>query len=106
MYPDSPPTSVSYRYGLATFIKVQEGARDTFIDVLGEVATVACQTPGCLEYIISLVPGEPHGVFVTEFWCSIDDQRGALHRPEIVALIERCSPLIDRVEQRALEPVA
>ena len=33
-------------------------------------------------------------------------QRGALHRPEIVALIERCSPLIDRVEQRALEPVA
>ena len=77
-----------------------------FIDVLGEVATVACQTPGCLEYIISLVPGEPHGVFVTEFWRSIDDQRGALHRPEIVALIERCSPLIDRVEQRALEPVA
>ena len=45
MYPDIPPTSVSYRYGLATFIKVQEGARDTFIDVLGEVATVACQTP-------------------------------------------------------------
>ena len=74
--------------------------------MLGEVATVACQTPGCLEYIISLVPGEPHGVFVTEFWRSIDDQRGALHRPEIVALIERCSPLIDRVEQRALEPVA
>ena len=70
MYPDSPPTSVSYRYGLATFIKVQEGARDAFIDVLGEVATVACQTPGCLEYIISLVPGEPHGVFVTEFWAA------------------------------------
>ena len=46
MYPDSPPTSVSYRYGLATFIKVQEGARDAFIDVLGEVATVACQTAG------------------------------------------------------------
>ena len=41
MYPDTPPTSVSYRYGLATFIKVQEGARASFTALLAVAAPFA-----------------------------------------------------------------
>ncbi len=70
------------------------------------MASVACQSPGCLEYIISQVPDDPDGVFITEFWRSFDDQRGALQLPAIAALIERCAPLIDYFEQKALAPVA
>lgn len=47
----------------------------------------------------------PDGVFVTEFWRSFDDQRGALQLAEIASLIDRFAPLIDYVEQKALEPV-
>jgi len=106
MYLPTAPVSASYSYGLATFIKVHPGARDEFVDVLGDVASVACQSPGCLEYIISRVPGDPDGVFVTEFWRSLDDQRGALLLPAITALIERCAPLIDYYDQKPLEPIA
>ena len=106
MYLAAAPLSTSYSYGLATFIKVHRGARDAFVEVLGEVASVACQSPGCLEYIISQVPDDPDGVFITEFWRSFDDQRGALQLPAIAALIERCAPLIDYFEQKALAPVA
>ncbi|MFT3669096.1 MAG: antibiotic biosynthesis monooxygenase family protein [Pseudoxanthomonas sp.] len=106
MYLPVAPLSNSYSYGLATFIKVRAGARDEFVEVLGEVASVACQSPGCLEYIISRVPNDPDGIFVTEFWRSFDDQRGALQLPAIASLIERCAPLIDFFEQKALEPVA
>ncbi|PPJ43538.1 antibiotic biosynthesis monooxygenase [Pseudoxanthomonas sp. KAs_5_3] len=106
MYLPVAPLSTTYSYGLATFIKVHAGARDAFVEVLSEVASVACQSPGCLEYIISRVPNDPDGVFVTEFWRNFDDQRGALQLPAITALIERCAPLIDYYDQKPLEPVA
>lgn len=106
MHLAAAPLSTSYSYGLATFIKVHAGARDAFVEVLGEVARVACQSPGCLEYIISQVPDDPDGVFITEFWRNSDDQRSALQLPAIASLIERCAPLIDFFEQKALAPVA
>ena len=98
------PTS-RYGYGLATFIKVKAGSKAAFIDVLGEVASVACQSPGCIEYLISGVQDDPDGVFVTEFWRSFEDQRGALQLPAIAALIDRCMPLIDHVDQKPLTPL-
>lgn len=106
MHQDIAATTGPYGYGLATFIKVKTGAREAFIEVMGDVARAACQSPGCAEYIISRVPGDPDGVFVTEYWRNAEDQRGALQLPAIIALIDRCSTLIDRFEQKPLEPIA
>ena len=105
MYETSPLPTHRYGYGLATFIKVKAGSKEAFIDVLGEVAQVACQSPGCIEYLISGVQGDPDAVFVTEFWRSFDDQRGALQLPAIAALIDRCTPLIDHIDQKPLTPI-
>ena len=105
MYETTHSPTSSYGYGLATFIKVKAGSKEAFIDVLGEVANVACQSPGCIEYLISGVQDDPDGVFVTEFWRSFEDQRGALQLPAIAALIDRCAPLIDHVDQKPLAPL-
>ena len=105
MYETIPVPTSGYGYGLATFIKVKSGAKEAFLEVLGDVAHVACQSPGCIEYLISGVEGDPDGVFVTEFWRSFDDQRGALQLPAIAALIDRCTPLIDHVDQKPLTPI-
>ncbi len=107
MHQDVPAAiSNCYGYGLATFIKVKAGLMDAFVEAMSEVARVACQSPGCLEYIISRVPGDPDGIFVNEYWRNPEDQRGALQLPAIIALINRCSALIEHFDQKALEPVA
>ncbi len=105
MYEDHRPPTRNYGYGLATFIKVKSGLRPAFAEVMGEIASAACLSPGCIEYLVSGVQDDPDGVFITEFWRSPEDQRGALQSPDIVVLIDRCNPLIDHFDQKSLTPL-
>ncbi|MFC6186284.1 putative quinol monooxygenase [Pseudoxanthomonas japonensis] len=105
MYEDARPPTNGYGYGLATFIRVKTGSRGAFTEVMDEVASAACLSPGCIDYLVSGVQDDPDGVFVTEFWRSQEDQRGALQSPAIMALIDRCNPLIDRFDQTPLIPL-
>jgi quinol monooxygenase YgiN len=100
------PSVNDYGYGLATFIKVKTGSRNAFVDAMSEVARAACLSPGCIEYLVSGVQNDPDGVFITELWRSHEDQHGALQSPAIVELIDRCSPLIDRFDQKPLIPLS
>jgi quinol monooxygenase YgiN len=87
-------------YGLCGKIESQPGQRDALIAYLLEAADILRQVEGCYLYVVSSLPDEPDGIWVTEVWRSQEDHQGSLSVDAVRAVIGAARPLIAGMSER------
>jgi quinol monooxygenase YgiN len=81
------------------------GQRDTLVQMMLEAADLLDSVEGCELYIINVSEDDPDDVWVTELWRDAEAHAASLKDENIIALIQRCRPLIAGVEPIKLRPV-
>ncbi len=93
-------------YGLATKARALPGKHELLVGVLEEVSRLVFNVPGCLSYVVSVLPNEPDAVFITEFWDHPDSQRAAFAVAGIYEIAMQFHALSTDIEQHELRPLA
>lgn len=88
------------RYGLFGKFIAAPGQRDALAALLLEAAALLRDTPGCEQYIVSVVESEPEAVWVSEVWASREAHDASLAREDVRALIGRGRELIAGMGER------
>jgi quinol monooxygenase YgiN len=91
----------------AMYCKVlaKPGQRDAMVEILLESARLLTPLPGCLMYVVNVVPAEPDAIWVTEIWRSEADHDASLKVDSVMAQIAKAKPLVAGFEGIRLVPV-
>jgi quinol monooxygenase YgiN len=93
-------------YGLATKARALPGKHELLVGVLEEVSRLVFNVPGCLSYVVSVLPNEPDAVFITEFWEDQQSQQSAFSMAAIYEIAIKFHALSAEIEQHELQPLA
>jgi quinol monooxygenase YgiN len=93
------------RFGMYGKVLAKPGQRDAMVEILLAASRLLAPLPGCLMYVVNLVPAEPDAIWVTEIWSSEADHDASLKMDSVMALIAKAKPLIAGFEGIRLVPV-
>jgi quinol monooxygenase YgiN len=89
-------------YGLMSRLRTAPGRRGELAAILAGVGDM----PGCRSYRVGLELSDPHALWVTEVWDSVEAHAASLELPGVQATIAAGRPLIAGFDQRIeIEPV-
>lgn len=87
------------KFSLFGKFTVQEGARDTMVDILLEAAESMKNLDECEIYLVHTSENEPNAVYVNEVWSSEDAHQTSLTLDATQTLITRAKPFITGMER-------
>ncbi|OJF92728.1 putative quinol monooxygenase [Alkalibacterium sp. 20] len=92
-------------FGLYGKFTVDDGNRDTLVDILLEAAESMQNLSECELYLVSVSSNEPNSIFVYEVWSNKKAHEDSLSLEATKRLIERAKPIITGMEEiSVLEP--
>ena len=78
---------------------VQEGKRDTMVDILLEAADSMKSLDECEIYLVNISEDEPNSVYVYEVWSDENAHQASLNLEATQTLIKRAKPIITGMER-------
>ncbi len=81
------------------------GKRDELAGLMLESAETLQGMDGCIFYIINESVDEPDVLWITELWESEEAHAASLKNEGVLAVIQRCRPLIAGVKPVKLRPL-
>ncbi|MFD2445950.1 putative quinol monooxygenase [Bacillus sp. CGMCC 1.16607] len=78
---------------------VQEGERDTLIEILLEAAESMKNLDDCEIYLVNISEDEPNSVYVYEVWSNKNAHQASLTLEATQILIKRAKPIITGMER-------
>ncbi|MUK90295.1 antibiotic biosynthesis monooxygenase [Ornithinibacillus sp. L9] len=87
------------KFSLFGKIIVQEGKRDTMVDILLEAADSMNNLEECEIYLVNTAEDEPNSVYVYEVWSNEKAHQASLTLEATQKLIERGKPIITGMER-------
>jgi quinol monooxygenase YgiN len=78
---------------------IQEGERDTMVDILLEAAESMENLDECEIYLVNTSENEPNAVYVYEVWSNEQAHQNSLALESTQTLIKRAKPIITGVER-------
>jgi quinol monooxygenase YgiN len=81
------------RYGYSGKMTTRPGQRDAVAALLLR-GVDGLKELGCEMYMVSVSPGHPDAVFVTEIWTSREAHRASLQLPAVKAAIAEAMPML------------
>jgi quinol monooxygenase YgiN len=87
------------KFSLFGKFTVQEGARDTMVDILLEAAESMRNLDECEIYLVNISEKEPNSVYVYEVWINEHAHQASLTLEATQTLIKRAKPIITGMER-------
>lgn len=87
------------KYSLFSKFTVQEGKRDTMVEILLEAAESMDDLDECEVYLVSTSENEPDAVYVYEAWRNEAAHQASLTLETTQKLIQRAKPIIMGMER-------
>lgn len=87
------------KFSLFGKFMVQEGKRDTMVDLLLEAAESMKHLEDCEIYLVNISESEPTSVYVYEVWSDENAHQASLTLEATQTLIERAKPIITGMER-------
>jgi quinol monooxygenase YgiN len=87
------------KFSLFGRFTIQEGDRDTMVEILLEAAESMKHLDDCEIYLVSVSENEPNTVYVYEVWSDEDAHQASLKLEATQTLIRRAKPLITGMER-------
>ncbi|PYF08376.1 putative quinol monooxygenase [Ureibacillus chungkukjangi] len=87
------------KFSLFGKFTVQDGERDTLVEILLEAAESMADLIECEVYLINISPDEPNSVFVYEVWSNEEAHQASLTLEATQKLIQRAKPIITGMER-------
>ncbi|MEG9295011.1 putative quinol monooxygenase [Mangrovibacillus sp. Mu-81] len=87
------------KFSLFGKFTVQEGERDTMVDILLEAAESMKSLDECDLYIVNISESEPNSVYVYEVWSNENAHQASLTLEATQTLIRRSKPMITGMER-------
>lgn len=87
------------KFSLFGKFTVQEGERDTMVDILLEAADSLKDIPECEVYLVNISESEQNAVYVYEVWSNENAHQASLTLEATKTLIERAKPIITGMER-------
>ncbi|MCD5322163.1 MULTISPECIES: putative quinol monooxygenase [Pontibacillus] len=87
------------KFSLFGKFMVQEGKRDTMVDLLLEAAESMKHLEDCEIYLVNISESEPNSVYVYEVWSDENAHQASLTLEATKTLIERAKPIITGMER-------
>lgn len=78
---------------------VQEGERDTLVNILLDAAESMKNLDECEIYLVNISEDEPNSVYVYEVWSNENTHQASLTLEATQTLIKRAKPIITRMER-------
>jgi quinol monooxygenase YgiN len=87
------------KFSLFGKFTVQEGERDTMVEILLEAAESMRNLNECEIYLVNISESEPNCVYVYEVWCNENAHQASLTLESTQNLIKRAKPIITGMER-------
>ncbi|WP_285766958.1 antibiotic biosynthesis monooxygenase [Peribacillus sp. SI8-4] len=87
------------KFSLFGKFSVQEGKRDTMVDILLEAAESMENVYECEIYLVNISETEPNTVYVYEVWSNETAHQASLALEATQILIKRAKPIITGMER-------
>lgn len=87
------------KFSLFGKFTVQEGERETMVDILMEAAESMKNLVECEIYLVNISESEPNCVYVYEVWTNENAHQASLTLEATQTLIRRAKPLITGMER-------
>ena len=87
------------KYSLFGKFTVQEGQRDTMVEILLEAAESMEDLRECEIYLVSVSEDEPDSVYVYEVWSNQEAHQASLSLEATQKLIQRAKPIMTGMER-------
>nr|WP_168121866.1 putative quinol monooxygenase [Paenibacillus sp. HB172176] len=93
------------KYAMYGKLAAHPGRRDELVQTMLEAANQLDSMEGCELYIINVTEDDPDVVWITELWRDAEAHAASLQNEDVLALIQKCKPLIAGAEPIKLRPV-
>ena len=87
------------KFSLFNKFTLQEGKRDTMVEILLEAAQSMKEVEGCEIYIVNISENEPNAVYVYEVWRDEKAHQASLTLKASQTVINRAKPIISGIER-------
>ncbi|MDL4839416.1 putative quinol monooxygenase [Aquibacillus rhizosphaerae] len=87
------------KFSLFGKFTIQEGERDTMVDILLEAAESMKNLDECEIYLVNISESEPNSVYVYEVWSDEEAHQASLTLEATQTLIKRAKPIIVGIER-------
>ncbi|HWK23621.1 MAG TPA: putative quinol monooxygenase [Ureibacillus sp.] len=87
------------KFSLFGKFTVQEGQRDTMVEILLEAAESMKDLQECEIYLVSVAEDKPNTVYVYEVWSHEEAHQASLTLDATKKLIQRAKPIITGMER-------
>lgn len=87
------------RFSLFGKFTVQEGQRETMVDILLEAAESMKSLDECEVYLVNISESEPNSVYVYEVWSNENAHQASLTLETTQTLIRKAKPIITGMER-------
>ncbi|MFP3919370.1 putative quinol monooxygenase [Lysinibacillus telephonicus] len=87
------------KFSLFGKFTVQEGKRDTMVEILLEAAKSMKDLDECEIYIVNISETEPNAIHVYEVWSNEEAHQASLSLEATQTLINRAKPIITGMER-------
>ena len=87
------------KYSLFGKFLIQEGERDTMVEILLEAAESMKNLDECEVYLVNTSENEPNAVYVYEVWSNEQSHQNSLTLESTQTLIKRAKPIITGMER-------
>ncbi|BDH61640.1 hypothetical protein MTP04_17700 [Lysinibacillus sp. PLM2] len=87
------------KFSLFGKFTVQEGERDTLVDILLEAAETMKSLDECEIYLVNISESEPNSVYVYEVWSNENAHQASLTLEATQTLITKAKPIITGMER-------
>ncbi len=87
------------KFSLFGKFTVQEGERDTMVEILLEAAESMGNLEQCEIYLVNVSENEPDSVYVYEVWSNEEAHQASLALEATQTLIQRAKPIITGMER-------
>ena len=87
------------KFSLFGKFTVQDGERDTMVEILLEAAESMASLEACEVYLVNISEEEPNSVYVYEVWNNEESHQASLTLEATQKLIQRAKPIITGMER-------
>lgn len=87
------------KFSLFGKFTVQEGKRETMVEILLEAADSMRNLDECEVYLVNISENEPNAVYVYEVWSDENAHQASLTLEATQTLIKRAKPIITGMER-------
>ncbi|XID91977.1 putative quinol monooxygenase [Paenibacillaceae bacterium WGS1546] len=93
------------KYAMFGKLTAHPGKREELARLMLESGETLNGMEGCIYYILHEAEDEPDVLWVTELWESAEAHAASLRNENVLAVIQRCRPLIAGVSSVRVRPI-